>query len=334
MAAERLGREAAVHSFGGSARALSIDWNMALDAKQVQRWSERLGEACVKQRQTEARDFGRGIRPQPPANAPELLVIGMDGGRVQTDQKDPSTGSRWKEDKVASITSYLPGDGKDRKPAPLVGTYVATMGHAQEFGPLVATEAHRRGASLAKTVLNISDGASWVDTVEQAWRLADVRIIDFYHASEHLHEAGEAIFGRQTPEAQAWWESRRDELYRGEVQAVIAQLEQQAKKAGPVRSTDPPTHRRRVLWQHLGYFQKHQQHMNYDQYRARGWPIGSGPTEAGVKGFNKRVKGTDQFWSYNGVEAILALRELWMDQDGRWERYWANRSAYGFAQAA
>lgn len=65
-----------------------------------------------------------------------------------------------------------------------------------------------------------------------------------------------------------------------------------------------------------------------------GWPIGSGPTEAGVKQFNKRVKGTDQFWTRQGVEPIFALRELWMDQDGRWERYWATRSAYGFAQAA
>jgi hypothetical protein len=32
-------------------------------------------------------------------------------------------------------------------------------------------------------------------------------------------------------------------------------------------------------------------------------------TEAGVKQFNKRVKGTEQFWDEAGIEPILTLRE-------------------------
>ncbi|MCL2648997.1 MAG: hypothetical protein FWD61_18695 [Phycisphaerales bacterium] len=40
------------------------------------------------------------------------------------------------------------------------------------------------------------------------------------------------------------------------------------------------------------------------------------------------MKGTDQFWSREGVEAIMALRALWMSQDQRWDRYWTNRPAY------
>jgi hypothetical protein len=51
--------------------------------------------------------------------------------------------------------------------------------------------------------------------------------------------------------------------------------------------------------------------MNHPEYRKRGWPIGSGKTEAAVKQFNKRIKGTEQFWSTDGVETILALRGLW-----------------------
>ncbi len=68
--------------------------------------------------------------------------------------------------------------------------------------------------------------------------------------------------------------------------------------------------------------------MNYPTYRSNGWPIGSGETEAGVKQFNKRVKGTEQFWSEPGIEPILALRSTWLSQDARWERYWGNRPAY------
>jgi len=47
-----------------------------------------------------------------------------------------------------------------------------------------------------------------------------------------------------------------------------------------------------------------------------------------VKQFNKRVKGTDQFWTEQGVEAILGLRSLWLFEDDRWNSYWNNRMAY------
>lgn len=338
LASERLAREAAEHPFDHGARALSIDWNCQLDGKQVQRWAGHLGQARVRRRQEEAVDFARGIRPEGPINAPKVLVIGLDGGRIQLSEVDPETKTRWTEDKAASFTSYLPGDGQDKPPAPLVTTYVGTMAKAQGsgggFGPLVAVEAHRRGAGQAEVVLNISDGGSWIDPLAEKHRLADVRIIDYYHAVEHLYKVAEAIEGVGASGVQALWKELKSALWEGKVEAVIGRIEEEAKKRGPVLESDGLESARRVLWQNAGYFQKHREHMRYDAYRRRGWPIGSGPTEAGVKQFNKRVKGTEQFWTREGAEAILALRELWMDQDGRWERYWATRSAYGFAQAA
>ena len=91
---------------------------------------------------------------------------------------------------------------------------------------------------------------------------------------------------------------------------------------------DGPDHPRRLLHQNVGYFTKHREHMNYPEYRKRGWPIGSGVTEATVKQFNKRVKGSEQFWREERVEPILMLRALWISQDERWSKYWTNRSAY------
>jgi len=334
VAAERVARESAEHAFGRAARALGLDWHMTLDAKQVERWSERLGDAVVSRRQAEAESFERGVRPPVPANIPQLLVIGMDGGRVQERQKDPQTQSRWREDKVASVTTYVPGDGGEKEAQPLVTTYVATMKDAAGFGPLVAVEAYRRGSAAAHTVLNLSDGGEWIDTQGELWRLADARIIDHKHASGHLHDVAEAVCGKQTPEARALWEELGTHLWEGRIEAVIARIEREAGRLGPVEKADPPGHPRRVLRQNAGYFTRHKEHMRYDQFRRKGWPIGSGVTEAGVKGFNKRVKGTDQFWNRSGVESILALRALWMSQDGRWERYWENRSAYGHAIAA
>ena len=56
-----------------------------------------------------------------------------------------------------------------------------------------------------------------------------------------------------------------------------------------------------------GYFQNHRGQVDYPAYRARGWPIGSGITQSGVKLFGKRVKGTEQFWNVRAAEAIMAL---------------------------
>ncbi|MGC9261179.1 MAG: hypothetical protein ACP5I8_14035 [Phycisphaerae bacterium] len=73
--------------------------------------------------------------------------------------------------------------------------------------------------------------------------------------------------------------------------------------------------------------------MRYDVYQKKGWPIGSGNTEAGVKTFNKRVKGTEQRWRLPGDGGYWRFTRAWKSQDGRWERIWANRPAYVLATA-
>lgn len=338
LAAERVAREAAQHAFGPSARSIGMDWHLpvdqGLDGKQIERWSERLGEALVRLRQAEVKALEQGIKPAGPLNAPQLMVLGMDGGRVQTREKDPKTQSRWRENKVLSLTSYLPGDGKDQPPRKLVSTYVATMEKVAGFGPMVAVEAYRRGLWQAAVVLNISDGGNWIDPVSELHGLVDVRILDFHHADERLFEVARALKGKDTPEARALGEELEDLLYHGKVEQVLVWMKSEAERLGPAQETDGPTHPREVLRQNLGYFEKYQPHMHYDEYRAQGWPIGSGNVEAGVKCFNKRVKGTDQFWNKSGVESIMALRAFWISQDQRWDRYWVNRPAYLPRQAA
>ena len=324
-----MAREGALHAFDQAALALNEDWDTHLDGKQVQRWAEALGTVLREARDAEVRAYERGQRPGGPLNAPALLVIGMDGGRVQTREKAGENGSRWREDKVAALTSYQMGDGTPaHPPRPLVTTYVATMGAADPFGKLVHVEAERRGLRQATTVLVMGDGGNWIDPLSQREHLHDQRIVDYYHAAEHLHDAARAAWGRDTPAAAALAEQLETALWDGQVEQVITGLQAQATRLGPPQATDGPEHPRRVLANNVGYFQTHRAHMDYPTYRRKGWPIGSGVTESAVKQFNKRVKGTEQFWNLPGVEAILCLRALWLSQDDRWRRYWDTRPAY------
>ena len=336
QAARRLGREAATQQgFELAARVLNDDWGLeeSLHPEQVRRWSEALGESAVAQRDAEVRDYERGQRPTAPRNAVPLLVIGMDGGRYQGREKDPETGSRWREEKVLTVSSYIPGDGKaeeegGRPPQKLVTTHVATAQSVKEFGPLARVEAERRGLRQAEEVIALGDGGNWIDPLLRAFFHVLARIIDWFHASEHLWDCARAMHGAGTGQAAQWAERLEALLWDGRAQRVIEELSAAAQQLGPPKEGDTASSPRKILANNVAYFTQHQEHMNYPEYRRRGWPIGSGETEAAVKQFNKRIKGTEQFWSAQGVEAISTLRALWLSQDGRWDRYWQNRSAY------
>jgi hypothetical protein len=312
-----------VQSFDQAARALNLDWGCAYEGKQVQRWAEALGQTLAERRGAEADAYERGRRPEGPANDPDLLVIGMDGGRWQGREKDPQSGSRWREHKVLSVTSYRRGDGAESPPTPLLTTYVATTRGCREFGLLARVEAERRGIRQAPVVLNISDGGNWIDPLHAEHFPRHVRILDYYHAAEHLHEVAKAVHPQEQRRREELAQRLVGLLWRGQVEGLLAVLSGWCERLGPPQGGDGPEHPRRVVAQNLGYFARHREHVNYPAYRSRGWPIGSGVTEAGVKLMNKRIKGTEQFWSDQGVEAILTLRALWTSQDDRWDHYWS-----------
>lgn len=330
-AARRIAREAACQSFDNAARALNQDWGTSLDGKQVQRWAEKLGQTLVEQQQNQVQACERGDRPEGAKNDPQLLVIGMDGGRVQGIEKNPDTNSRWKEDKVLTISSYLKSTEPDKPPTPLVTSYLATMENAQAFGPMARTEAERRGIRQAACAVVIGDGGNWIDPLCEKHFAHCPRIIDYYHAAEHLHEVARAVYGGDDPRATELADQLKGLLYDGRVDEVIGRMKHHQQHAGPPSDQDAATHPRRVLQQNIGYFTTHRGQMNYPEYRRRGWPIGSGVTESGVKLMNKRVKGSEQFWHERNVETMLALRCLWLSQDQRWQHYWLGSRVQGKA---
>jgi hypothetical protein len=334
-AAERLSRELSLQSDDLAARALNIDWGTQLDGKQVKRWGDASGQMLVRRRDQEVLDWESGHHPPAPANDPVLLVVEVDGGRVQMREKNQQTGSRWREDKVATISAYLPGDGKERDPQPLVTTHVATMRRAEPFGRLVRLEAERRGLRQAEQVIALADAGNWTDPLFEREFGDLVRIVDWRHAQEHLWDSARAAVEAkpsarsEDQKAIAALEHRLETLlWNGKVKKVIEVLEEESARAGTPRETDGLDHPRRVLARDSGYFRKNQDHMNYPEYRRRGWPIGSGVVESGVKQFNKRVKGTEQFWTEKGLEPMLCLRGQWLSQDDRWNTYWTTRPAY------
>jgi hypothetical protein len=57
-------------------------------------------------------------------------------------------------------------------------------------------------------------------------------------------------------------------------------------------------------------------------YRADGWDIGSGPTEAGCKIIGERLKGSGMRWVEAGAATVAALRALYVSGSKLWDGFW------------
>jgi hypothetical protein len=315
-AMKRVCTEAATVSFAVAARKINMDWGTHLDGKQIQRWSERVGDRLVDEREHALKLLEKNhIPPVSKLNEHEVLVIGMDGGRVQHREKNQD-GTRWREDKVLTVTSYLKGDEtKQKKPQKLLNSYMATMQDAAKFGRLARLEAERRGIRKAHQTVVLGDGATWINTIAEKHFPHAVRIVDWYHATEHLHEAAKAAVGDDEPKQKSLAEKMKSMLWEGEFDALMKQLDQLSTQAGEPPAMAMETDPRKVLKRTVGYFASRRDQMDYPRYRKNGWPIGSGVVESGVKLFNKRVKGTEQFWSLQGSESIMAVRAAWLSEE-------------------
>src|SRR3954454_11920278 len=67
----------------------------------------------------------------------------------------------------------------------------------------------------------------------------------------------------------------------------------------------------------LGYVQRNRGRMDYPRYRTMGLPVSSSLVESLIKQVNLRVKGTEQFWTDGGLEAVLQVRAAYLSQDHR-----------------
>lgn len=75
------------------------------------------------------------------------------------------------------------------------------------------------------------------------------------------------------------------------------------------------------------YLTTNQHRMQYQTFRAAGYPIGSGAVESAVRHVvQQRMKRVGMRWCAAGADAMLALRSIYRST-GAWDRFWANRRA-------
>lgn len=190
-------------------------------------------------------------------------------------------------------------------------SYVAVTGAMAAAGGRLYLEAIRRGiVPSEQRVVCLGDGApgNWEQFATHFPKR--VEVLDWYHAVEHLWEAGKGLYGAETVVTTEWVSARKTELWEGRVADVLVALraaEQEATGAAAAKQ--------------IGYFETNARRMDYAAYRAAGYPIGSGTVESACKRVvGARAKGAGMRWSKAGVQGVLTLRAELLS--GRWAQSW------------
>jgi len=208
---------------------------------------------------------------------------------------------------------------KDHRPERLVRTVVATTAGVEAFGWMASAEAMRRKMYAAPKRAVVGDGGNWVEPLGQLHFAGWEQVLDFLHLLVHLFAAARLAYAGDAAAAWGLYERMLRDAWGGRAAAVIDTLAAQLQRL----AADGPAGRdaRRVVELTLGYVQRNRERMDYPRYRRMGLPVNSSLVESLIKQVNLRVKGTEQFWTDGGLEAVLQVRAAYLSEDGRAEAF-------------
>jgi hypothetical protein len=191
-------------------------------------------------------------------------------------------------------------------------SYQAGLWEADTFALYQYAEGLRRGLDHCTRVTSTNDGAPWIERVTRLNFPEVPQIIDWSHAAEHLWTVAHEVQSEPPPAAQRWAETQLDALWNGQVAEVVQTLD----RLHLDQESYPP-----LVQQAPDYFRLRQKQMQYDQFRAKGWPIGSGVVESAANTVvHHRLKRPGRGWRRECAQAMLAaLCEL---HSHRFDRAW------------
>lgn len=192
-------------------------------------------------------------------------------------------------------------------------SYISTFEPAATFAVHAKAEYHRRGFDQIRQPIVLGDGAKWIWTIADEHFPAATQIVDYFHAREHLADLTKTL----TPvlaDPTAFEQALVDHLDLGDTPAIAAAVEAlDLPRTAPDLAKPAATE--------VGYFTGNHHRMQYADFRANGYYIGSGPVESACNTIVKqRAKRAGMHWTIRGLDPVLALRTL--HQSGRDHILW------------
>ena len=199
--------------------------------------------------------------------------------------------------------------------------------HAPELGPARAdlgdagvlldsrakAEYRRRGFDQIRQPIVLGDGAKWIWAIAEEHFPAATQIVDYFHAREHLADLTKILTPVLSDPA-GFEQALVDHLDLGATTAIADAVEALALDHSAPDLVKPAA-------TEIGYFTGNHHRMQYADFRANGYYIGSGPVESACNTIVKqRAKRAGMHWTIRGLDPVLALRTL--HQSGRDQILW------------
>ncbi len=198
---------------------------------------------------------------------------------------------------------------------------VASSADAKSFGWQLAARAWQMGFPSAERQAFVADGAHANWTIQRDHFSHAIPILDLMHALSYAYSAALAVPEKEAFRRWAEW------IWAGDVERVIAALREHQERLGKPPAEASPTDPRERVDRALTYYEYHQSRMNYPEYRRLGLPLTSSHIESTIKQINRRVKGSEKFWSKATSESVLQLRADYLSDSGPLGSFWLRHQA-------
>jgi len=223
----------------------------------------------------------------------ELHYVSIDGSMLLTREE------KWKEIKLARI--YKDNDiiniNKERNQL-IDSQYVVHLGGHLDF----IKKLEYKISDINNKVF-VCDGAKWIWSYVDLYYPESVQILDYYHAKEHLCDFAKKTFKDDFKRKQ-WIEKTSDMLINEGVNPVIKTLEELNQ-----------TQARDSI---LNYYRENQKRMQYHDFKAKNYLIGSGAIESAHKDvLQKRLKLSGQRWTKDGIQQMANLRVCYKSNNAK-----------------
>jgi hypothetical protein len=317
-AAENLGRAAQIHLSGEKLRQLV----------------EAEGKAVLAAQRSGQLDLGWQASDCPTEAGPTRVYLGSDGVKVPVVTDAEKKGRRQKVQekrrrrgrKCRPLSRAKAGADQEYKEFTIVAYYdesqehrhvAVTRGDCAAAGQLMRRAAARIRLDRADEKVANVDGADWIRNQVRRQSLAvDAVGLDFYHLADNVHKARRAAFGEEDEAGRAW---AAGVLHTAKHAGYAALWERLTAWRAGLRGPK----KREAADGLLHYVARREEMIRYPGFQAKGWQIGSGPTEAMCKTTTARLKGSGMRWDADNAEAVMALDAL--EQSGEWKPYWRSR---------
>lgn len=236
-----------------------------------------------------------------------VLYILTDGSQVNTNRKQ--NGSSWHEMKLGLVFSdHNSIKRKDEKSIIVQKEYVAYLGGVAEFKKLLFDAAVRAGYGKIRNVVVIGDGAHWIWNMCEELFPNAVQILDYYHMVENVNIFAKYLHSNNEVKAKGWANQVIREVENGHIDEVLKELPDLKGEKLPANVPNLKV-----------YLENNKERTHYEQYKLKGYSVGSGAIESGNKSvIQQRMKQAGMRWSISGGQCIASLRAKY--SSNQWDK--------------